>query len=78
MPESQDPSPAAPARHLWAGLDSRAVVEQAKGIIMAERRCTAPEASAILAKAAEHSGRGAVDLAAALVESAVHQPRKVR
>jgi AmiR/NasT family two-component response regulator len=78
MPESQDTRSAAPAGHPQEGLDSRAVVEQAKGIIMAERRCTAQEAAIILAEAAAYSGRTAVELAAALVESAVHRSRKIR
>jgi AmiR/NasT family two-component response regulator len=78
MPDPQDPGRAAPARRSRAALENRAVVEQAKGIIMAERRCTAQEASVILAKVVEYSGRTADDLAVALVESAVHQPKETR
>jgi AmiR/NasT family two-component response regulator len=61
-----------------AAMESRAVVEQAKGIIMAKRRCSAPEASVILAKVAEYSGRRPDDLAAALVARVVHRPKEVR
>jgi AmiR/NasT family two-component response regulator len=78
MPDPQDTRHAAPPRRTRAALDRRAVVEQAKGIIMAERRCTVQEASAILAKAAEHSGRTTDELAVALVDSAVHRPKEIR
>jgi GAF domain-containing protein len=64
------------ADHTRAGLDSRAVIEQAKGIIMAERRCTADEAFAVLAKVSEYSGRTLPDVAAVLVSGAVHHPRR--
>jgi GAF domain-containing protein len=60
------------AHHTHAAMDSRAAIEQAKGIIMAERRCTADEAFAILAKAAQYSHRQLPEVAAALVASAVH------
>jgi GAF domain-containing protein len=66
---------AALADHTQAAMDSRAVIEQAKGIIMAERRCTSEEAFAILAKVSQYSGREIGDVAARLVTSAVH-PRK--
>jgi GAF domain-containing protein len=64
------------ARHTQAAMDSRAVIEQAKGIIMAERRCTADEAFAILAKVSQDSNRKLRDVAAALVASAVHPRRR--
>jgi AmiR/NasT family two-component response regulator len=57
-------------------MENRAVVEQAKGIIMADRRCSAQEASVVLAKVAESSGRRPEDLAAALIESVVHRPEE--
>jgi AmiR/NasT family two-component response regulator len=56
----------------------RAVTEQAKGIIMAGRHCTAEEASAILQTASEQADRAPDDLAAALVARVVQQPRKIR
>jgi AmiR/NasT family two-component response regulator len=52
-------------------MHSRAVLEQAKGIIMAERRCTADEAFAILTKLAEYSDREIHDVAAELTDAAV-------
>jgi len=61
-------------RRTQAAMDSRAVIEQAKGIIMAERRCTADEAFAILAKISEHTHHTVGDVAAGLVASAVHTP----
>jgi AmiR/NasT family two-component response regulator len=63
------------ADHTRSVMDRRAVVDQAKGIIMAERRCTAEEAFAILAKVCEYSGREPAEVAAALVGSAT-RPRR--
>jgi GAF domain-containing protein len=56
------------ARHLQAAMESRAVIEQAKGIIMGERRCTADEAFAILTRVSQDTNRKLRDVAAALVE----------
>ena len=58
------------AQHMQAAMDSRAVIEQAKGIIMGERRCTADEAFAILTKVSQDSNRKVRDVAAALVARA--------
>jgi GAF domain-containing protein len=55
------------AQHMEAALTSRAVIEQAKGIIMGDRRCTADEAFAILTKVSQDSNRKVRDVAAALV-----------
>jgi GAF domain-containing protein len=55
------------ARHLTAAMDSRAVIEQAKGIVMAERRCTAEEALAFLTAISRDTDRDVRDVAAALV-----------
>jgi GAF domain-containing protein len=63
------------AGHAHAAMDNRAVIEQAKGIIMAERRCTADEAFAILAKICQYADRKLDDVAAALVAGAVHPPK---
>jgi len=60
------------AHHTQAAMDSRAVIEQARGIIMAERRCTADEAFAILMTLSGEAGRKLPDVAATLVASAVH------
>jgi GAF domain-containing protein len=56
------------AQHMQAAMESRAVIEQAKGIIMGERRCSADEAFAILTRVSQDSNRKLRDVAAALVE----------
>jgi GAF domain-containing protein len=55
------------AQHMRAAMESRAVIEQAKGIVMAERRCTADEAFATLTKVSQDSNHKVRDVAAALV-----------
>ena len=55
------------AQHLRAAMDARAVIEQAKGIIMGERRCSAEEAFAVLARQSQNSNVKVRDVAAALV-----------
>ena len=55
------------AQHMQAAMASRAVIEQAKGIIMGERRCSAAEAFVILTKISQDSNRKVRDVAAALV-----------
>lgn len=62
------------AEQMKSAMESRAVIEQAKGIVMSDRRCTADEAFAILAKVAQDSNRKLRDVAAALVEQAA-KPR---
>ncbi|MEV1154850.1 ANTAR domain-containing protein [Micromonospora chokoriensis] len=57
---------------MQTAMRSRAVIEQAKGIIMGERRCTADEAFAILAKASQDPNRKLRGVAATLVERAAH------
>jgi GAF domain-containing protein len=58
------------AQQMQAAMDSRAVIEQAKGIIMAERRCTADQAFSILTKLSQDTNRKLRDVAAALVAGA--------
>jgi GAF domain-containing protein len=58
------------AQHMQAAMEHRAVIEQAKGIIMGERRCTADEAFRILSKASQKSNRKLREVAEALVASA--------
>jgi GAF domain-containing protein len=58
------------AQHMQAAMEHRAVIEQAKGIIMGERRCTADEAFAVLSKLSQDSNRKLRDVAAALVARA--------
>jgi GAF domain-containing protein len=62
------------ARHMRHALDSRATIEQAKGIIMADRRCTVVEASEVLVKLSQYSGSTVADVAAALVNETAGDP----
>ncbi|MEV4536516.1 GAF and ANTAR domain-containing protein [Asanoa sp. NPDC049518] len=58
------------AHHMQAAMESRAVIEQAKGIIMGARRCTAEEAFAILVKLSQDTNRKLRDVAITLVNKA--------
>jgi AmiR/NasT family two-component response regulator len=62
------------AQHMQAAMRNRAVIEQAKGIIMGERRCTADEAFRILSKLSQDTNRKLRDVAAALVDNAQRRP----
>ena len=62
------------AQHMQAAMESRAVIEQAKGIIMGERRCTADEAFQILSKLSQDTNRKVREVAAALVARAQQTP----
>lgn len=55
-------------------LDSRVVVEQAKGIIMMDRRCSADEALAVLGKMAAYTHRTVRDVAEMLVVRTAEPP----
>ena len=57
------------AENLEQAMQSRAVIEQAKGILMAQRRCDAAEAFDLLATASQRSNRKLRDIAASVVES---------
>ena len=63
------------AQHMQTAMQSRAVIEQAKGIIMGDRRCSADEAFEILVKVSQDSNRKLRDVATALVERAQSAPR---
>jgi AmiR/NasT family two-component response regulator len=52
-------------------MASRAVIEQAKGILIGGRRCNADEAFAILVRLSQHSGRKLHEVAQALVSQAI-------
>ena len=56
------------AQNLDAAMQTRAVIEQAKGILMSQRRCDATEAFAVLAAASQRSNRKLRDIARAIVE----------
>lgn len=55
------------AEHMRKAMEHRAVIEQAKGIIMAERRCSPDQAFAILTRLSQDSNRKVRDVAAAIV-----------
>lgn len=55
---------------LQTAMDSRAVIEQAKGIIMGNRRCTAERAFQILAKLSQDTNRKLRDVAQDMVDRA--------
>ncbi|WP_127783852.1 GAF and ANTAR domain-containing protein [Rhodococcus sp. X156] len=58
------------AQQMDQAMESRAVIEQAKGIIMGERRCTEDEAFQILVQVSQDANRKLRDVAAALVAQA--------
>jgi GAF domain-containing protein len=58
------------AQHMQAAMENRAVIEQAKGVIMGERRCGPDEAFQILTKLSQDTNRKLRDVATALVASA--------
>jgi GAF domain-containing protein len=60
-------STAAVASHLQTVMDSRAVVEQAKGVVIQRRHCTPDEALAVLTWHARQSHRAVEEIAAVIV-----------
>lgn len=56
--------------HLRRALSSRATIDQAKGIVMAERRCSAEAAFGILLRLSQDTNVKVADVAAALVYKA--------
>ena len=58
------------AQQLQTAMQSRAVIEQAKGIIMGQRRCRADEAFDVLVRLSQDSNRKLRDVAQALVDQA--------
>lgn len=59
------------ARQLQEAMPARAVIEQAKGVLMGQRRCTADEAFQLLVDLSQRSNRKLRDVAKALVDEAV-------
>ena len=59
------------ARNLDIAMQSRAVIEQAKGIVMSQRRCDATEAFNLLAAASQRSNRKLRDIAQGIVDGVV-------
>ena len=60
------------ARQLEEALESRAVIDQAKGILIAQHQINADEAFDMLVRLSQHSNRKLRDVATALVELAQH------
>ncbi|MFG3578724.1 ANTAR domain-containing protein [Micromonospora chersina] len=58
------------AREMQEAMRSRAVIEHAKGTIMGERRCSADEAFALLAKPSQDTNRKLREVAEALARAA--------
>ena len=63
-------SAAARADQMAQAMKSRAVIEEAKGVLMAARRCDADEAFNILVRLSQQSHRKLRDIAQALVDRA--------
>ncbi len=62
------------ADHLLRAMETRAVIEQAKGMIMAQRKCTAAEAFDQLRNTSMNQNIKLADLAAGVVSSASGHP----
>jgi GAF domain-containing protein len=62
------------AGHMQKAMENRAVIEQAKGILMGQRRCTPEQAFTILTKLSQDTNRKLRDVATALVAEA-HTPQ---
>jgi GAF domain-containing protein len=56
------------AEHLDTAMRTRAVIEQAKGVLMSQRHCDAAEAFNMLAAASQRSNRKLRDIAQAIVD----------
>jgi response regulator NasT len=59
---------------LKAALTTRPVIDQAKGILMAERGCTPDEAFDLLSNASQRDNRKVRDIARAIVHHAQQEP----
>jgi AmiR/NasT family two-component response regulator len=57
------------ARHMRAAMETRAVIEQAKGVLMAQRHVSAEEAFEILRAASQRYNRKLRDIAHGIVQS---------
>jgi AmiR/NasT family two-component response regulator len=56
------------AEQLREAISSRAIIEQAKGVLMAQRQCTAAAAFELLVTASQRSNRKLREVAQALVD----------
>lgn len=59
------------AEQMQAAMASRAVIEQAKGMLMAQRKCDADAAFDLLVELSQHSGRKLREVAQMVVEQAM-------
>ena len=57
------------AQNMMAAMQSRAVIEQAKGIVMASERCTPDQAFQVLVTASQHRNLKLREVAAAIVRA---------
>jgi len=57
------------ATHLRRAMDSRAVIEQAKGMIMARDKCTADEAFDILTRISQQQNVKLRDIAQVIIDA---------
>ena len=85
--ESREASCATPGRlrqlseevaGLRRAMESRAVIEQAKGIIIAATGCDPDQAFDVLVRQSQHENRKVAEIAAELVTSKIHQDRRQR
>jgi GAF domain-containing protein len=63
------------ARNMRLAMESRAVIEQAKGVLMAQRHIDADQAFEILREASQRYNRKLRDIALGIVESTQQKPR---
>jgi GAF domain-containing protein len=61
-------SAASRADQMADAMASRAIIEQAKGVVMGDRRCSAEDAFGILVKLSQQSGRKLREVAQALID----------
>jgi GAF domain-containing protein len=64
------------ARNMRVAMDSRAVIEQAKGVLMAQRHVDADQAFDMLREASQRYNRKLRDIAEGIVASTQDQPRR--
>jgi GAF domain-containing protein len=63
------------ARNMRLAMESRSVIEQAKGVLMAQRHVTAEQAFEILREASQRYNRKLREIALGIVESTQESPR---
>lgn len=62
------------AKNLQTAMQSRSVIEQAKGILMGQHHCTSDHAFTLLSEASQRSNRKVRDIAAGIVEGVQGAP----